>query len=489
MRASSAAACPINEAGSKQASADIQRYLPWLVAVSLFMENLDATIVNTAVPTMSVALGVQPLSLKAVLTSYTLSLAVFIPVSGWMADRFGTRRVFAAAVAIFTVGSLACGLSINVPMLVASRILQGIGGAMMTPVGRLALVRSFPRSELMRAMQFVVIPALIGPLIGPFVGGLIVHWLPWRVIFLVNLPFGLIGLWMVRCYMPDFRDAHAPALDRSGFVLFGFGVALLSYVLEVFGEHRLSAGPVAALAAVSFLLLAAYGWHSRRVAAPMLSLALLRIRTFRVAVLGGFVTRLGLGGMPFLLPLLYQLGMGFPAWQAGLLAMPQAIAAMGMKVAGRRLLTRFGHRGVLAANTLLLGVTIGLFSLVDRNAPIWCIVLLSLALGFIASLQFTSMNTLVYADVDDREASQAGSIASTAQQMSLSFGVAFGALLAGWYLGNVDQTLASETIPALHKAFLTMGFLTIASSLTFLTLRSTDGNNVSNRVVRVIEAR
>src|SRR3954467_9668005 len=209
--------------GGKASPAETLRYLPWLVAVALFMENLDATIVNTAVPTMSAALGVQPLSLKAVLTSYTLSLAVFIPVSGWMADRFGTRRVFAAAVAIFTAGSLACGVSLNVPMLVASRILQGIGGAMMTPVGRLALVRTFPRSELMVAMNYVVVPALIGPLVGPFIGGLIVHWLPWRVIFLVNLPIGLLGLWMTRCYMPDFRQPDAPRLDFTGFFLFGAG--------------------------------------------------------------------------------------------------------------------------------------------------------------------------------------------------------------------------------------------------------------------------
>jgi EmrB/QacA subfamily drug resistance transporter len=489
MRASAIAARPIREAGSAEGPAEIQRFLPWLVAVALFMENLDATIVNTAVPTISAALGVPPLSLKAVLTSYTLSLAVFIPISGWMADRFGTRRVFAAAVTLFSIGSLACGLSLNAPMLVVSRILQGIGGAMMTPVGRVALVRSFPRSELMTVMQYVVIPALIGPLIGPFTGGLIVHWLPWRTIFLVNLPFGVVGLWMVRRYMPDFRDDAAPPLDRIGFLLFGAGIGLLSYVLEVFGEHRLSAGPIIALTAFSIALLTAYGRHARRAPAPMLRLGLLRVRTFRVSVIGGFITRLGLGGMPFLLPLLYQLGMGFPAWKAGLFTVPQAIAAIGMKVIGRKLLTHFGHRSVLIANTALLGLAIGSFALVGRETPIWCIVLLSFGLGFLASLQFTSMNTLVYADVDDREASQAGSIASTAQQMSLSFGVAFGALLTGWYLGAVDQSIAAQTIPALHKAFLTMGALTVVSSVTFWTLRPSDGNNVSNRVVRVIEAR
>jgi EmrB/QacA subfamily drug resistance transporter len=489
VRACAVVARSIREAGQEQITPSIRRFLPTLVAVSLFMENLDATIVNTAVPTMSEALHVAPLSLKAVLTSYTLSLAVFIPISGWMADRFGTKRVFAAAVTIFSLGSLACGLSLNVPMLVASRILQGLGGAMMTPVGRIALVRSFPRSELMTVMQYVVVPALIGPLIGPVTGGLIVHWLPWRTIFLINLPFGVVGLWMVRCFMPDFRDPSPPPLDYIGFVLFGAGFGLLSYVLEVFGEHRLSAGPIIGLAAGAFTLLFAYAWHARGVARPMLRLTLLRIRTFRVSVLGGFVTRLGLGGMPFLLPLLYQIGLGFPAWKAGLFTIPQALAAMGMKVIGRKVLARFGHRSVLIANTVLLGVAIGMFSLIGRATPVWWILPLSFFLGFLASLQFTSMNTLVYADVDDREASQAGSIASTAQQMSLSFGVACGGLLAAWYLGGVDQSIAAHTIPALHKAFITMGAVTVVSSLTFWTLQSTDGDNVSNRAVRVVVTR
>ncbi|MFI5336704.1 MAG: MFS transporter, partial [Opitutales bacterium] len=211
-------------------STPTKRYLPWLVAVALFMENLDATIVNTAVPTMSASLGVQPLSLKAVLTSYTLCLAVFIPISGWMADRFGTRRVFSWAVGLFTLGSLACGLALNIPMLVAARVIQGIGGSMMTPVGRLALVRTFPKSEMLAAMNFVVIPALIGPLLGPFTGGMIVHWLPWRTIFLLNLPFGLFGLWMVRRYMPDYLDDKVAPLDGRGFLLFGSAIALFSYV-------------------------------------------------------------------------------------------------------------------------------------------------------------------------------------------------------------------------------------------------------------------
>ena len=465
-------------------SAETKKYLPWLVAVALFMENLDATIVNTAVPTMAANLGVAPLSLRGVLTAYTLSLAVFIPVSGWMADRFGTRRVFALAITLFLVGSLFCGIAGNVPMLVVSRILQGMGGAMMTPVGRLALVRSFPRSEMLTTMNYVIIPALIGPLLGPFVGGLIVHWLHWRVIFFLNLPFGFAGLWLVRRYMPDFRDAAAPPLDRIGFLLFGTGIALLSYVLEVFGEHSMRPTDIGFMLAGALALLAVYGWHANRTEAPVLTLALFRVRTFRVSVAGGFVTRLGIGGMPFLLPLLYQIGLGYAPWQAGLLTMPQAVSAIGMKVASRPLLARFGHRTVLMCNTLFLGFTLMAFTQIGRGSPIWAIVLLSLAQGFFSSLQFTAMNSLVFADIGDPDASKASSISSTAQQMSLSFGVAFASLLAGWFLGHVDQTDAAQTIPALHKAYLTMGLLTLASSVTFWSLRRDDGNNVSNRVAR-----
>ena len=458
-----------------------KRFMPWLVAVALFMENLDATIVNTAVPTMAANLEVQPLSLKAVLTSYTLCLAVFIPISGWMADMFGTRRVFTWAVALFTLGSLCCGLSLSIPMLVFSRVIQGIGGAMMTPVGRLALVRTFPRSEMLVAMNFVVIPALIGPLLGPFVGGLIVHWLPWRTIFFVNLPIGLLGLWLIKRHMPDYRDPAVAPLDRVGFLLFGSGIALLSYVLEIFGEHSLPPGPILGLLALSFVLLAGYYLHGRRVPNPVMRLTLFDTRTFNVAVLGGIVTRLGIGGMPFLLRLLYQIGMGFPAWQAGLLTMPQAVAAITMKMMSKGILARFGHRQVLITNTVLFGATILIFSFIGPGTPIWCILLLSFAQGFFSALQFTSMNTLVYADISDQDASMANSIASTAQMMALSFGVAFASLLAGWFIGKIPQTDTVNFVRALHHSYIALGAVTIVASLMFWRLRPNDGNNVSNR--------
>src|SRR5579871_518297 len=302
-----------------------KRLLPWLIAVAFFMESLDTTILNTAVPTIAAALNVAPLSMKSVLASYTLSLAVFIPISGWMADRFGTRRVFASAIGLFTLGSFLCGISTSIHVLIACRILQGCGGAMMVPVGRLTMVRTFAKYELIRAMSFVAIPGLIGPMLGPIAGGLIVNYFHWRVIFFVNLPIGLLGLCLVYLHLPDYREKSDP-LDLVGLILFGSGIALLSYVLEVFGEHTLTVGGILGLLALSILLLAGYGLHAMKTPFPLLSLGLFCIRTFRAAVSGSFFTRLGIGGIPFLLPLLYQVGLGFTPIQSGMLLMPQAIA-------------------------------------------------------------------------------------------------------------------------------------------------------------------
>lgn len=460
----------------------IKRYLPWLVAIALFMEQLNATILNTAIPAIAASFNVTPLSLKAVVSSYVLSLAVFIPISGWMADRFGTRRVFGAAVGFFTFSSILCGFALNAPMLVAARILQGISAAMMLPVGRLAIVRTFPKSELLAAMNFVIIPALIGPLLGPTIGGLIVHWLSWQAIFFVNVPVGLIALWLIHRHMPDYRSDNAPPLDIIGFILFGCGIALLSWVLEIFGEHYLDATSTGILLCLSLSLLAAYGWHAHHHTHPLLQLSLFKARIFRVAVAGGFITRLGLGGMPFLLPLFYQIALGFPAWKSGLLMMPTAAAAMFMKVISIRVLKQFGYRTVLIANTVMIGVTIMLFATIDSTTAIGWILAIGLAQGFFNSLQYTSMNSMAYADVSAAEASMASTIASSLQQLSISFGLAFASIIAGWYLGDLPQSDQSAVTSALHHAFLTLGCLTILSTISFWYLRKNDGDNISRGV-------
>jgi EmrB/QacA subfamily drug resistance transporter len=458
-----------------------QRLLPWLVAVAFFMESLDTTILNTAVPTISAALKVAPLSMKSVLASYTLSLAVFIPISGWMADRFGTRRVFASAIGIFTLGSFLCGVSTNIHLLVACRILQGCGGAMMVPVGRLTLVRTFARSELVRAMSFVAIPALIGPMLGPISGGLIVGYLHWRMIFFVNIPIGLVGLLMVYLHLPDYREERTPKLDLVGLILFGSGIGLLSYVLEVFGDHSLSVREITGLLMVSLALIAAYWLHARREEFPLLKLALFRIRTFSIAVNGSFFTRLGIGGVPFLLPLLYQVGLGFTPVQSGLLIMPQALAAMSFKVAMPRVLTRFGYRGVLISNTLIIGFLLVLFATIGPRTPVWEIVLLAFFYGTFTSLQYTSMNTLVYADVEERDTSNASSIASTMQQMSMSFGVACAGLATAFFIPAGLNSKPQQMIHGVHESLVALGAFTVISTGIFRKLKRDDGANVSRQ--------
>jgi EmrB/QacA subfamily drug resistance transporter len=455
-----------------------KRLLPWLVAVAFFMESLDTTILNTAVPAISSALGVAPLSMKAVLASYTLSLAVFIPISGWMADRFGTRRVFASAIGLFTLGSFLCGISSNIHLLVASRILQGCGGAMMVPVGRLTLVRTFAKSDLLRVMSFVSIPALVAPMLGPIAGGLIVGYLHWRFIFFLNIPIGLTGLILVYLHLPDYREEQPTPLDVVGLILFGSGVALLSYVLEIFGEHTLSATGMGGLLALSIALLVGYGIHGSSLPFPLLRLKLFSIRTFRAAVSGSFFTRIGIGGVPFLLPLLYQVGLGFTPIQSGLLVMPQAIASMGMKTVMPRLLSRIGYRGVLISNTLILGVLLMVFATIGLGTPVWAIVLQAFLYGAFTSLQYTSMNTLVFADIAEKDASSASSIASTAQQMSISFGVAVAGLATAFFVPSTHSNPA-EMIHGIHKALLSLGIFTVLSTMVFRTLRSGDGDDVS----------
>jgi EmrB/QacA subfamily drug resistance transporter len=456
-----------------------KRLLPWLVAVGFFMESLDTTILNTAVPAIARALSVPPLSMKAVLASYTLSLAVFIPISGWMANRFGTRRVFASAIAIFTFGSFLCGLCSNIHLLVACRVLQGCGGAMLLPVGRLTMVRAFAKSELITAMSFVAIPGLIGPMLGPLLGGLIIGYFHWSVIFFVNIPIGLFGLYMVYRHLPNYREQRNFPLDIIGLVLFGSGISLLSYVLEVFGETTLSGREMLGLLAISAALLGAYGLHTLRTAHPLLRLGLVKIRSFRVAVTGNLFTRLGIGGIPFLLPLLYQVGLGFTPIQSGLLIMPQAFAAMSLKLTMPPILKRFGYRRVLIANTIVLGLLILLFSTIAVTTPVWVIVAMAFTFGFLTSLQYTSMNTLAYADVNEQQASGASTIASTAQQLAVSFGIAAASLAAALFIPDRMHATPPELIHGIHLAFLFLGLLTIGSTLVFNELKSGDGDAVS----------
>jgi MFS family permease len=327
-------------------------------------------------------------------------------------------------------------------------------------------------------MSFVSIPALVAPMLGPIAGGLIVGYLHWRVIFFLNIPIGLAGLILVYLHLPDFWDEQTPPLDIVGLILFGSGVAILSYVLEIFGEHRLSAGAMSGLLVLSIVLLAGYGIHGSSLAFPLLKLRLFSIRTFRAAVSGSFFTRLGIGGVPFLLPLLYQVGLGFTPIQSGLLVMPQAIASMTMKALMPRILGRIGYRSVLISNTLILGVLLMIFATIGLRTPVWLIVLEAFLYGAFTSLQYTSMTTLTFADIDEKDASGASSIASTMQQMSISFGVAAAGLSTALFVHGVSSNPA-EMIQGVHKALIALGILTIFSTFVFRSLRSSDGNDLS----------
>ena len=456
-----------------------KRLLPWLVAVAFFMQSLDTTILNTAVPAIARAMDVTPLSVKSVLASYTLSLAVFIPISGWMADRFGTRRVFAAAIGLFTLGSVLCGLSTNIDMLVAFRVLQGAGGAMMMPVGRMTLARTYGKADLVRAMSFVSIPSLVGPMIGPVAGGLIISYLHWSVVFFVNIPVGLLGLYFVRRYLPDYREQQTHPLDIAGLVMFGGGIALLSYVLEVFGENSLTGPQMLGLLALATILLAGYGIRATLTAFPLLNLGLFRIWTFRAAVSGGFFTRLGLGGIPFLFPLLYQIGLGFSPIQSGLLVLPQAVASIGLKTFMPAILARLGYRNVLVGNTIVVGLLIMSFATVGIDTPVWRIVVQAFILGFFTSMQYTSMNTLVYADVSGSQTSGVSTIAATGQQLAISFGVAGASLIAAVFVPPGLHSQPSAMIHGVQQAFLVLGVLTILSSVVFMELKKDDGDAIS----------
>jgi EmrB/QacA subfamily drug resistance transporter len=451
--------------------------VPLVVATALFMENLDSTVIATALPAISRSLGENPLHLNLAITSYLLSLAIFIPVSGWMADRFGARTIFRAAIVVFMLGSVACGLANSLPELVAARILQGIGGSMMTPVGRLILLRSIPKAGLVQAMSYLTVPALIGPVIGPPLGGFIVTYLDWRWIFFINIPIGIAGIIAVTLLIENVREESVPPLDLRGFILIGLGLAGLIFGFETVGREVLPLNVTLGLLVGGAICSLLYLWHSRRAKAPIVDLDLLRLPTFRAAVLGGLLFRMGIGALPFLLPIMLQLGFGLSALQSGLLTFASAAGAMTMKMTAGPIIRTFGFRRVLLANAVISGLFLMSYALFRPHTSHLVIFAALLAGGFFRSLQFTAINTLSYADVPSPRMSKATSFASMMQQLSLSIGVAVGALLLHVTLSlrGAVEVGPQDFVPA----FLTVGVLSIASLLCFLPLARDAGAEVS----------
>jgi EmrB/QacA subfamily drug resistance transporter len=451
--------------------------IPLIVACALFMENMDSTIITTSLPVIARDLHQNPLALNLALTSYLVSLAVFIPISGWVADRYGSRSVFAAAIVVFVGGSLLCAASSSLAAFVAARFLQGIGGAMMVPVGRLVLLRTVPKSDLIAALNYLTIPALLGPVMGPPLGGFITLNFNWRWVFLINLPIGMVGFLLVLRYIPNIRETEIHSLDVRGFLLSGIGLSVLVLGLSMLGRHLVSGEIPAACIIAGMLALVAYAWHARRTEHPLINLNLLKLATFNTGVVGGGLFRIGVGATPFLLPLMLQLGFGLNPFQSGLLTCASAMGAMFMKTLTVRILKRYGFRTVLTANAVLASCATAGYGLFSATTPHFVLIAVLLFSGCLRSLQFTGLNAITFADVSRQTMSQATSLSSMAQRLCQSMGVVIGAFVvqAASTLHGHAAIEASDFWPA----FLAIGAISAGSLFFHLRLPADAGAEVS----------
>src|SRR6266702_3453286 len=456
-----------------------ERLFPLIVATALFMENMDSTVIATSLPAIAADIGTSPLTLKLAITSYLLSLAVFIPASGWTADRFGARMVFSLAVAVFMIGSIGCALSSSVNHFVIARILQGAGGAMMTPVGRLVLLRSIDKSALVNAMAWVTVPALVGPVIGPPLGGFITTYFSWHWIFLINIPIGLLGIFMAMKYIDPIRSEDPERFDLYGLVLAGIGLAGIAFGLSVAGLNLLPWTAIAGLVGVGSSSMTLYVIHARKTGSPVLDFSMLRLPTFRASIFGGFLFRLGIGALPFLLPLLLQVGFALTPFQSGLITFTAALGAMFMKAAVASVLRRFGYRNVLLYNALISSAFLAACASFVQGMPFAAMVAILLSGGFFRSLQFTSISTIAYAEIEPAKMSRATAMVSAAQQLALSTGVAVGALVVELMLRLKHSP--AITINDFPPAFLFVGLLSASAAFIFMRLPPDAGAELTGR--------
>jgi EmrB/QacA subfamily drug resistance transporter len=469
----------VSEVGPPAAAVQSRRAIvvALIVGCAFFMEGLDSTMIAVSIPAMAKSLGQSPLRLNLVIATYLLSLAVFIPVSGWIADHLGTRVVFCSAIAIFTTGSALCGIAPNLPVLLAMRVIQGFGGAMMTPVGRLILLRSFPRSDLVTAMNWMTIPAMIGPTAGPIVGGFVTTWFSWRAIFFLNLPIGVLGLVLALRLFENFRAPAPTRFDLRGFVISGLGLALFEVAIENLGRPILPGALGAAFFPAALAILALYGWHARHCPDPVLDLTLFRIRTFRIGTVTGGFCRIGLDAAPFLLPLLFQVGFGMSAIQSGLLTFSSSVGAMAVRTLAGPLLRLFGFRRLLAGTASLAAIVTAACGLLRADTPIWLTVALVLLSGCVRSVQYLALNTVSYADMPGPLLSKGTSVAGVAQQVARGFGVAVGAALLAVIAGPTKVSVGDFRL-----AFFLVGLIPLIAAFGFLRLTPTDGATVSGHI-------
>lgn len=450
--------------------------VPLIVATALFMQTLDATVLSTALPVIARDFNTNPIHLKLAVTTYLLALAIFIPASGWVADRYGARNVFRMAMLVFSTGSLLCGLSNDLYSLVGARILQGIGGAMMVPVGRLVILRTTEKSELVGAMAWLSVPAMLGPITGPPLGGFITTYLDWRWIFWINIPIAALGIILATRFIPDIRARQSEGFDLTGFLMIGPGLALLLTGATFAGIGLISVEAVVLLILSGAMLIAAYVVHAFRDEAPILDLKLLSIPTFRASVVGGSIFRIGIGASPFLLPLLFQMGFGATAFQSGMMTFAIGVGALTMKTLAPRILRRFGFRNILIINALIAGAFVAMPAAFQSGMPWLLITALLMIGGFSRSLQFTSVNAIAYADVPEGKFSRATSFAAVMQELSGSIGVSVAALgLEFMQAFDGRQSLDASHFP---YVFILVGLISASSALIFWRLPPDAGKNL-----------
>lgn len=440
------------------------------------MEAIDSTIVNTAIPAISRSLQVGPIDLKIALISYLLSLAIFIPISGWLSDKFGAKKIFGLSLILFTISSLWCGFAHNLTELILARFMQGLGGAFGVPVGRLIIVRTFGRHNFIAKMNHVITVGALGVMLGPVLGGLITTHFSWQWIFWVNVPIGLFTFILAQRYLEASHIHHVYPFDKLGFLLFGMALAGFTFGLSALSESNIDTTFAYGIIVVSIVLLIIYIFHAHRRSHPIVKTDLFRIKTFQISITSNLISRLGFGGVPFLLPLLFQIIFGLSAQLSGILLTPIAMGILVAKPLSLYLLRSFGYKRVLMVNTLCAASAILLFATITTHTSFYLMSLLTFVYGFMLALQYSAMNSLAYANIPVEDLSAATSIMATIQQLAQSFGVAVCAILIRVFSFFYSQH--ALTLSIFHSTFIAMAILTCSSSFIFLRLQSDDGQEM-----------